>query len=154
MDDGWGKNFQSDLFKDIIPYLGSHYAAYTDPDHLAIAGLSMGGMQTKTITLAYIGKFSYIGIFSGGNIKPEDISDMPTFKKQVKTVFMSYGSRESIAPRGNATGPGGSEGARLASDALNAAGIKAVRYTSPGSAHDMTSWKRSLYYFTPLLFRE
>ena len=153
LGDGWGKNFENDLFKDIIPYIESHYSAYPDAQHHALAGLSMGGMQTRTINLANIGKFSYIGIFSGGNIKPEDISDLDVFKKQVKVVFMSYGSRESTAPRGGGTAPSGSEGAKLATDALNNAGIKAVQYTSPDSAHDMTSWKRSLYYFSQMLFQ-
>jgi enterochelin esterase family protein len=67
---------------------------------------------------------------------------------------MSYGSRESSAPRGGGSAPAGPEGARLAAEALNKAGVKAEYYVSPDSAHDFTSWKRSLYYFTPLLFRE
>lgn len=152
--DGWGKPFENDLFKDIIPYMESHYPVYTDARHRALAGLSMGGMQTKAITLANIGQFAYIGMFSGGNIKPEEISDLAAFKKQVKVVFMSYGSKESTAPRRGGTAPSGSEGARLAAEALNKADINAIHYTSPGSAHDFTSWKRSLYYFTPLLFQE
>ena len=153
LGDGWGKNFESDLFKDIIPYVGSHYSVYADAQHRALAGLSMGGMQTRTITLANIGKFHYIGIFSGGNIKPEDITDLDAFKNQVKVVFMSYGSRESTAPRGGGSAPGGTVGAKMAADALNKAGIKAFQYTSPDSAHDMTSWKRSLYYFSQMLFQ-
>jgi enterochelin esterase-like enzyme len=151
---GWGKDFENDLLKDIVPYVESHYSAYTDPQHRALAGLSMGGMQTRSINLANVGKFAYIGIFSGGNIKPEDISDLDAFKKQIKVVFMSYGSRESSAPRGGGTAPSGPEGAKLATDALNKAGIKAINYVSPDSAHDFTSWKRSLYEFAPLLFRE
>jgi enterochelin esterase family protein len=151
---GWGKDFENDLLKDIIPYIESHYSAYTDPQHRALAGLSMGGMQTKTISLPNFTKFAYIGIFSGGNIKPEEITDLDAFKKQIKVVFMSYGSRESSAPRGGGTAPAGPEGAKLATDALNKAGVKAVCYISPDSAHDFTSWKRSLYYFSPLLFRE
>jgi len=151
--DSWGVNFTNDLLKDIIPYIESHYSVYTDAEHRALAGLSMGGMQTKTISLPNIDKFAYIGIFSGGNIMPQDITDMAAFKKQVKLVFMSYGSRESSAPRGGGTTPGGSEGAKLATDALTKEGINAVCYISSDSAHDMTSWKRNLYYFTPLLFK-
>ena len=151
--EGWYENFTNDLLKDIIPYIESHYSVYTDSAHRALAGLSMGGMQTKTISLPNIDKFAYIGIFSGGNIMPQDITDMAAFKKQVKLVFMSYGSREGSAPRGGGTTPGGPEGAKLAAEALTKEGINAVCYVSPDSAHDMTSWKRSLYYFTPLLFK-
>ena len=59
-----------------------------------MAGLSMGGMQTRQITLANLDKFSHIGIFSGGSIAPSDIPDMAAFKQKVKVVFVSYGSRE------------------------------------------------------------
>jgi enterochelin esterase-like enzyme len=152
--DGWGKNFENDFLKDIIPYIESHYAVYADPQHRALAGLSMGGMQTRSITLANVGKFSCIGVFSGGSIRPENISDLDAFKKQVKVVFMSYGSREGSSPRGGGTGPSGPAGAKLAADALNKVGIHAIHYTSPDSAHDFTSWKRSLYFFAPLLFRD
>jgi predicted alpha/beta superfamily hydrolase len=158
MGEGWGENFTNDLLKDIIPFIESHYSAYTDAGHRALAGLSMGGMQTKRISLSNIDTFSHIGIFSGGNIRPQDITDMAAFKKQVKLVFMSYGSRESSTGPGPNMGPNagprGPEGARLADEALTKEGIKSVCYISPDSAHDMTSWKRSLYYFTPLLFKE
>jgi hypothetical protein len=95
-----------------------------------------------------------IVVFPNGNIKPENITDMDAFKKQVKLVFMSFGSKESSAPRGGGSAPSGPEGIRSAADALTQAGIKATYYVSPDSAHDFTSWKRSLYYFTPLLFRD
>ena len=60
-----------------------------------MAGLSMGGMQTRSITLANLDKFSHIGIFSGGSIAPTNITDMDAFKQKVKVVFVSYGSREN-----------------------------------------------------------
>ena len=151
--DGGGKNFENDLLKDIIPYVESHYSAYADAEHRALAGLSLGGMQTRSIAPANSDKFCYIGVFSGGNILPENITDMDAFKKNVKLVYMSFGSRESSAPRGGGTAPAGPEGIKLAADALTKAGLKAVYYVSPDSAHDFTSWKRSLYYFSQMLFQ-
>jgi len=151
--DGWGVNFTNDLLKDIVPYIESHYSTYAEAQHRALAGLSMGGMQTRTISLPNVDKFSYIGVFSGGNILPQNITDVDAFKKQVKLVFMSFGSRESSTPRGGGTGLGGPEGIKLAADALSQAGINAVYYVSPDSAHDFTSWKRSLYFFAPMLFQ-
>jgi enterochelin esterase family protein len=151
--DGTGKNFENDLLKDIIPYIESHYSVSADAQHRALAGLSMGGMQTRSIAPANADKFSYVGVFSGGNILPENVTDMDAFKKNVKLVYMSFGSRESSAPRGGGTAPSGPEGIKLAADALTQAGIKAVYYVSPDSAHDFTSWKRSLYYFSQLLFQ-
>jgi enterochelin esterase family protein len=153
LGDGVGKNFENDLLKDIIPYIESHYSVYADAQHRALAGLSLGGMQTRSIAPANADKFSYVGVFSGGNILPENITDMDAFKKNVKLVYMSFGSRESSAPRGGGTAPSGPEGIKLAADALTKAGVKAVCYVSQDSAHDFTSWKRSLYYFTQMLFQ-
>jgi len=150
---GWGENFTNDLLKDIIPYIESHYSTYTDADHRALAGLSMGGMQTRTISLPNLDKFSYIGVFSGGNIMPQNINDKDAFKKKVKVVFMSFGSKESSAAKGGGTAANGPEGIKLAAEALTKEGINAVSYVSPDSAHDFTSWKRSLYYFTQMLFQ-
>ena len=154
---GGGMNFtafENDLLKDLIPYVESHYSTYTDSKHRALAGLSLGGMQTRTIAPAHADKFAYAGVFSGGNILPENITDMGAFKKNVKLVYMSFGSRESSAPRGGGTAPSGPEGIKLAADALNKAGVKADYYVSPNSAHDFTSWKRSLFFFSQMLFRD
>jgi enterochelin esterase-like enzyme len=149
-----GRNFENDLLKDIIPYIESHYSVYTDAQHRALAGLSMGGMQTRSIAPANFDKFCYFGVFSGGNIGPEIVTDMDAFKRNVKLVFMSFGSREPSTPRGGGAAPAGPEGIKLAADALTKAGVKAVYYVSPDSAHDFTSWKRSLYYFSQMLFRD
>jgi len=153
LGDGVGKNFENDLLKDIIPYVESHYSVQSGARHRALAGLSLGGMQTRSIAPANADKFGYFGVFSGGNIRPENITDMKVFKKNVKLVFMSFGSRESSAPRGGGPLPSGPEGIKLAADALTKAGVKTVYYVSPGSAHDFTSWKRSLYYFSQMLFQ-
>jgi enterochelin esterase family protein len=107
-----------------------------------MAGLSMGGMQTRAITMANPTKFSHIGIFSGGSIAVADVKDMAAFKKTVKVVFVSYGGREN-----GATG-------KTNVDALKQAGINSVFYESPETAHEWQSWRRSLYQFAPLLFQQ
>jgi enterochelin esterase family protein len=133
--------FRNLLIDELIPYIDANFRTIADQPHRAMAGLSMGGMQTKAITLANLDTFSHIGIFSGGNIAPSDITDMAAFKSKVKVVFVSYGSRE----RGAA--------GKTAVDALNQAGIKSVFYESPNTAHEWLSWRRSLYQFAPLLFQ-
>ena len=154
MGEGSGKNFENDLLKDIIPYVESHYSVMADAQHRALAGLSLGGMQTRSIAPVHSDQFAYVGVFSGGNIRPEDVADLAAFKKNVKVVFRGFGSKESSAPRGGGPLPSGPEGIKLAAEALNKEGIKAICYVSPDSAHDFISWKRSLYYFAPLLFRD
>ncbi len=134
--------FQSILFDDLIPYIESNYRVFTDQKHRALAGLSMGGMQTRSITTANPDKFSYIGMFSGGTMTPADVKDIETFKKNVKLVFMSFGGKE-----------GGATRMQGAADEWNKIGIKSVTYVSPGTAHEWQSWRRSLYQFAQLLFK-
>jgi enterochelin esterase-like enzyme len=150
-----GSGFETDLLKNLIPYVESHYSTLADPQHRALAGLSMGGMQTKAIAPANSDKFAYFGVFSGGNISPTvDITDLGAFRKNVKLVYMSFGSKEPSNARGAGGLPSGPVGIQREAEALNKAGIRSVFYVSPDSAHDFTSWKRSLYYFSQELFRD
>ncbi len=126
------------MINDLIPWIDSNFRTLADQGHRAMSGLSMGGMCTRAVTLAHLDVFSHIGIFSGGTIAPDDIKD----KSKVRLVFMSYGSRER-----------GSEGVAAAADILNQAGIKSTAYVSPLTAHEWQSWRRSLYEFAQLLFK-
>jgi len=114
-----------------------------------MAGLSMGGMETKTITLRNLDTFSAIGLFSGGSIAPADLSDLNAFKAKNKLVFVGFGSREV---EGGKTRRGGQPEADVA--ALKAAGINAHYYVSPNTAHEWLSWRRDLHEFAPLLFKD
>jgi enterochelin esterase family protein len=132
------------LMEELIPHIDANYRTLADQPHRALAGLSMGGMQTKQIALANLDKFSHIGMFSGGSIDANDpaLADADAFKKRVKVVFVSYGSRESTAA------------AKTNHEALEKMGIKNTYYESPETAHEWQSWRRSLYQFAPLLFQE
>ncbi|MGA3136126.1 MAG: alpha/beta hydrolase-fold protein [Terracidiphilus sp.] len=58
--------FLGDLMNDIIPYVEKHYRVVADPAHRAIAGLSMGGIQTLNAAVLHPGFFAYVGVFSSG----------------------------------------------------------------------------------------
>jgi enterochelin esterase-like enzyme len=137
-------SFSFDTYKEVmlnelIPFIDNNFRTLTDANNRAMAGLSMGTFVTRVVALANLDKFAYIGIFSGGIIAPADISD----KSKVKLIFMSFGSRER-----------GSDGLKKASDELQQAGINAVSYVSPLTAHEWQSWRRSLREFAPLLFKD
>ena len=145
---GWADGFTKTLLEDIIPMIDANYRTLADQQHRAMAGLSMGGMQTKVITLAHPEMFSYVGMFSGGSISLDDIEQAPDFKKNVKLLFISYGSRELENPR---RGPWGDP--KENTEALKNAGINTHFYVSPQTAHEWQSWRRGLYQFAPLLFQ-
>ncbi len=133
--------FESTLVDDLIPYVDANFRTLADQRHRAMAGLSMGGMETHQIALKHLDLFSGIGLFSGGVISPEDVQGAPDFKNKVKVVFCSCGSRENAA------------GINTNHEALDKAGIKNTAYVSPNTAHEFLTWRRSLHEFAPLLFR-
>jgi enterochelin esterase-like enzyme len=135
--------FEKVLVNDLIPYIDSNFRTIANQPNRAMAGLSMGGMQTRTISLAHLDTFSHIGVFSGGSIATTNITDLTSFKEKVKRVFVSYGSKEN-----------GAAAAKANIEALKQAGINSAYYESPDTAHEWLSWRRSLYQFAPLLFRD
>ena len=144
---GWADGFTKTLLQDIIPMIDANYRTLADQEHRGMAGLSMGGMQTKVISLAHPEVFSHVGIFSGGSISTDDIKNAPGFKEKVKLVFVSFGSRELENRR---AGFGGDP--KENSDKLKEAGMNTHFYVSPLTAHEWQSWRRSLHEFAPLLF--
>ncbi len=130
------KPFQTVLIDELIPYIDNNYRTVANQNNRAMAGLSMGGMETKTITLARPDVFAYYGLLSGGTYKPDDIKD----KSKVRLIFLSCGSKERP------------ESVKSATEALKAAGFNAVSYISEGTAHEFQTWRRSLYQLAPLLF--
>ena len=147
--------FEHVLVDELIPFIDANYRTIADQKHRAMAGLSMGGLQTHNITLAHLDTFSHIGIFSGGSIAPNEITDMPAFKEKVKVVFIGYGSREIEPGARRGGGRGGFGGDPKANaEALKEAGINCHFYVSPQTAHEWLSWRRSLHEFAPLLFND
>jgi enterochelin esterase family protein len=143
---GGGMNFAAEfekiLFNDLIPFVESNFRVVGDQAHRAMAGLSMGGMQTHSIVEANPDKFAYVGMFSSGTFVPSEIKDIDSFKKNTKVVFMSFGGRE-----------GGSARIGAAAEEWTKVGVKGVSYVSPETAHEWQSWRRSLHEFAPLLFK-
>ena len=146
------KPFQTVLLKELIPYVDGNFRTLADQRHRAMAGLSMGGFETKLIAPKNLDTFAYIGLLSGGTFSLEDVS-APGFKDKVKLVFVSFGSREL---EGGRSGPPGAPRVdpRVNADAIKKAGFNSVFYVSPNTAHEFLSWRRSLHEFAPLLFRD
>ena len=136
-----GGAFGDVLIKDIIPMVEKNYRVIADPQHRAMAGLSMGGMTTRSVTLANPKVFAYVGMFSGGTISLQDIEGAEGYKETNKVLFMSAGSHE------------GGMGVMDAAENLKKAGINATGYISEGTAHEWHTWRRSLYQFVQLIFK-
>jgi len=146
-----GATFTEMMLTDLIPMIEKTYRVRPGRENRAMAGLSMGGMQTFLTTLANLDKFAYIGGFSGstgvrgGSFDPKTsnngvFADAAAFNKKVKVLFLGIGSME---------GPG----ARNFGEGLTKAGINNVYFESAGTAHEWLTWRRCLNDFAPRLFK-
>ena len=131
--------FQTVLLDELIPYVDAHFRTIAKREGRAMAGLSMGGAETKMITLAKPEVFGYWGLLSGGNYAPADLEG----KMKPKVIFISYGSKETN---------GANALPKVEAD-LKASGYNVATYISPGTAHEFQTWRRSLREMAPLLFK-
>jgi len=147
------KPFQTVLLDELIPYVDSHFRTLKDQPHRAMAGLSMGGFETKLIAPKHLDTFAYIGLLSGGTVSLDDVKSFPGYREKVKLTFVSYGSRE-LDP-GRATPPGMPRAdPRANAQQIKSAGVPSVFYVSPDTGHEFMTWRRSLKEMAPLLFRD
>ena len=129
--------FQRVLMDELVPYIDQHFTTIADRDHRAMAGLSMGGMETRMATLARPEMFGYWGLLSGGIYEPKDLEGIAA----PHHIFISCGSKE------------GPDRVNAAVESLKAAGFSATSYISEGTAHEFLTWRRSLKEMAPLLFK-
>ena len=150
--------FEDDVTEALIPFVDATYRTIADRDHRAMAGLSMGGMQTFQITLNNLDLFSYIGGFSGGlgrmmfgdrelditTVYDGVFADPAAFAEKVHLLWLGIGTAEPERML---------EGIRGLHTALTEAGIEHVYWESPGTDHEWQTWRRDLKDFAPRLFR-
>ena len=146
------KPFQTVLVDELIPYIDENFRTLTDQPNCAMAGLSLGGFETRLITLKNLDTFSHIGLFSGGSISIDDVNNTPGFKEKVKLVFVGYGGREIENMKNSGRNFGGDPEGNT--DAISKDGINSHFYVSPNTAHEWQSWRRSLYEFAQLVFKD
>lgn len=137
------------MISDLIPMVDANYRTLTNRENRAIAGLSLGGTQTYSISQANMDKFASIGIFSAPFGFPSVetgynglLAKPAEFNKQIKVFFISMGSKE------------GAGSGRTPHEQLDQAGIKNVYYEAPGTAHEFQTWRKSLYNYAQLLFKK
>ena len=141
---GWGKPFENDLIKDIIPFIESHYTVKAERESRALAGLSMGGGQSLNIGLANLDTFAWVGGFSSApNSKPaaELVPDPEKAKRQLKLLYLSCGNKDGLIRV--------SQGVHAYLKEKNVPHIWHV----DEHAHDFQHWKKGLYNFSQLIFK-
>ena len=131
------EEFEKVLVDELVPFIDANYLTKADKWNRAMAGLSMGGMETKLITLRRPEVFGYWGLLSGGMYMPDEIKD----PKVVKYIFEGCGDKENP------------EGINKSVEALKQAGYNAEGLISEGTAHEFLTWRRCLYKMAQSLFK-
>jgi enterochelin esterase family protein len=142
------EDFSKDLLGDVIPYVQAHYRVYTDRDHRAIAGLSMGGSESLTIGLNHLDEFSYVGGFSAA-ISPAGFAkdfagiaaDPKGASRQLHLLWIGCGTDDGLFATSTSF-----------SKFLDDAQVKHTFYKIPG-AHTWIVWRQFLREFAPQLFQ-
>ncbi len=133
--------FESELLKDVVPFIESRYPVRDGPEHRAVAGLSMGGSQSLNIGLKHPDKFAWVGSFSAP-VRGRGTADLIKDPKQLKLLWVSCGDTDTLMP--------GNKGLH---DALEEKKVAHVWHVDSGG-HDFRVWKNDLYLLAPLLFKD
>jgi len=145
--------FEKELKQSVIPFVEQNYRVKTDAKSRALAGLSMGGIQTLYTGVKNTDLFSYLGVFSSGWIQPmqKDIADsqyafmennLDKINSNLKLFWISQGGKEDIAWKNCQT-------MILKFDEMK---IKYAYSEYPGG-HSWPVWRNNLYNFAQLLFK-
>jgi enterochelin esterase-like enzyme len=145
--------FEKEMKQCIIPFVEQNYRVKTDAHSRALAGLSMGGIQTLYTGVNNTNLFSYLGVFSSGWIQPmqKDLADSQyafmqgnanTINSNLKLFWISQGGKEDIAWKNCQT--------MIAK--LDEMKIKYTYSEYPGG-HSWPVWRNNLYNFAQLLFK-
>ncbi len=136
--------FEGDLLNDVIPAIENRYSTYTDREHRALAGLSMGGGQTFNFGLSHLDTFAWLGAFSAApnTQSPEElVPDQKKAKKQLELLMISCGNQDGLM--------------RISQQMhryLKENDVPHIWHVD-GNGHDATHWKNSLYHFVQRIFQ-
>jgi len=135
--------FESDLLKDIIPYVESHYSVRADRQSRALAGLSMGGGQALRVGLGHLDVFAYVGGFSFAVGRQGSlIADPQAAAKQLSVLWLSCGDADRLMSANSAF-----------HTSLDESKVPHIWHVDSG-AHAWPVWKNDLYLLSQLLFRQ
>ncbi len=138
--------FEKDLLTDLIPFIEKTYPVKADRESRALAGLSMGGGQSLNFGLNNLDTFAWVGGFSSApnTRRPADlIKDHAQAAKKLKLLYVACGDKDSLFRV--------SEGVHKMLDEKK---VPHLYNVITGGGHDFRVWKRDLYTFAQLLFRE
>ena len=153
--------FEQMITEEVIPFVDARYRTIADRRHRATAGLSWGAKQAYDLALGHPEYFASMAGFSGIIVIGEFNHSNPGFKdpKQLNAAYNGIFSNPKQFNKDTDLlfiANGEAEGNHLAdmSGILKKKGIKNTFYQSPKTAHEWLTWRRCLYNYAQLLFKE
>ena len=144
--------FAKDMVTSIIPYIEANYRVYTDQANRAMAGLSMGGMETLEVTLNNPEMFGHVWVLSA-SFAPGDKEVYEYERVRLKKEAARYNSnfKQLVFTQG---GPSdiAYNNCKETLKLFDEAGIKYEYGEVPGG-HSWTAWRQNLYDLAQRLFR-
>ncbi|OYU93979.1 MAG: esterase [Bacteroidetes bacterium B1(2017)] len=144
--------FENELKNALIPFVEANYKVSNEAKNRALAGLSMGGLQTLHAGVRNSDLFNYLGVFSSGwwanNAKLSDpqYEFMKTNKEKInaniKEFWISQGGKEDIAHAN----------CQIMMKKMDEIGIK-YRYSEYAGGHSWPVWRHDIYEFAQLIFK-
>lgn len=144
--------FAQDMVTDIIPFVESNYRVLTDRKNRAMAGLSMGGMETLETCLLNIDLFNYVWVLSssfmpGSDFKAEAerlgvFANAAKINKTWKVFAFTQGGPTDIAYQNG----------QNCMKVFDEAGIK-YEYNEVSGGHSWEAWRQNLYDLAQRLFK-
>ena len=144
--------FEKDLVTSIIPYVENNYRVIADKEHRAMAGLSMGGMETMETILNDYDKFSYFWVLSSGWF-PAEKDEFESYRQRLNQVAegVRSGVRQLVFTQGGPEDIAYKNGL-VTQKLFDKANIKYEFYESPGG-HSWYVWRHNLYDLAQRLFK-
>lgn len=136
--------FEKDLLNDLIPFIEKKFPVYTDREHRALAGLSMGGGQSLNFGLGHLDRFAWVGSFSPApnTRRPEElVPDPEEARRKLKLLWISCGDKDGLLRISERT-----------HQYFSQQGVPHIYYIEPG-VHDFRVWRNGLYMFSQLIFK-
>ena len=144
--------FENELKQSVIPFVEKNYRTAADPGSRALAGLSMGGLQTLYAGIKNTGMFSYLGVFSSGWWANQPALSGPqyefmktnaaTINNNLKSLWIAMGGKEDIAYAN----------CKIMLGKFDEMNIK-YQYSEYPGGHTWPVWRNNLYNFAQLLFK-
>ncbi|HMQ49156.1 MAG TPA: alpha/beta hydrolase-fold protein [Saprospiraceae bacterium] len=145
--------FEDELKNAVIPFVERNYRVKADANHRALAGLSMGGLQTLHAGVQNTDLFAHLGVFSSGwwanNTELSDPEyaymkeNADKINTNLQTFWLSQGGKEDIAYENN----------RIMMKKFDEIGIQ-YQYSEYAGGHTWPVWRHDLFGFAQLLFKE